>query len=57
MATKERKEWYYIDKEEVEQGPFTFTEMQAWWHAGYLFVILYILLIFVIYVIIHENSF
>jgi hypothetical protein len=32
---KERSEWYYLDKNEVEQGPFTFTEMQAWWNGGY----------------------
>jgi hypothetical protein len=38
---KERSEWYYLDKNEVEQGPFTFSEMQAWWSGGYPSVIFY----------------
>ena len=35
---KEKKEWYYLDKDEVEQGPFAFSEMQAWWMGGYPYI-------------------
>lgn len=32
----EGKEWVYIDAQEVQQGPFTLTQMQQWYAAGYL---------------------
>jgi len=34
--TKEEREWYYIDDEKKEQGPFTLQEMQSWWFGGYM---------------------
>jgi hypothetical protein len=32
----EAKEWVYIDAQKVQQGPFTLTQMQQWYAAGYL---------------------
>ena len=32
----EAKEWVYIDANKVRQGPFTLTQMQQWYTAGYL---------------------
>lgn len=32
----EAKDWVYIDAQKVQQGPFTLTQMQQWYAAGYL---------------------
>jgi len=33
---KEEREWFYIDDNKKEQGPFTLQEMKSWWFGGYM---------------------
>jgi len=35
MANENKKEWYYLDKSEVEQGPFSLVDMRGWWRGGF----------------------
>jgi len=30
-----KKEWLYLDSQELEQGPFSLAEMRAWWIGGF----------------------
>lgn len=37
MATvnEQKKEWFYLDSDGVEQGPFSLAAMRAWWQGGF----------------------